>query len=344
MMIRMMRIMILIFLLFFLTSLPVTADRGGKVLVYYFQNLTGESEYNDLIYRIPLCLMGKLNENFHDGNFIIIDQAYLSESTAQQPVNLWDRECLQRSASSRKIERVLYGLFYIEGDRIIIRGKTYYTDRGIIVDVNENTSEFYPVFREIEKLSVADIRGCYLGEEFRTYKPPAKSLPGGFQIRTERAFSFLIGPFFPVSEWGELYRYGAYGELSYSLFPRRGLSPVGLSVETCFLTVRREEDPYYVSSSAMIVPLGISLNYALIGKQNDWVIIGVSAGLSLSKLTVSSNVSLSIDPYTKGSLNILFPVGKNSQIVLSSGLITVSYRVSPLNAWYCDIGLRSYKF
>ena len=344
MMFRMMRMVVLSFLLFFLTSLPIAADRGGKVLIYYFQNLTGEVEYNDLIYRIPLCLMSKLNENFHDGNFIIIDQAYISEYTGQQQVNLWDRECLQKSASNRKIERVIYGLFYIEGDRIIIKGKTYYTDRGIIVDINENTSEFYPVFREIEKLSVADVRGCYEGEDFRTYKPPAKSLPGGFQTRHEKAFSFLMGPFFPVSEWGELYRYGAYGELSYSLFPRRASSHIGLSVETCFISVRREEDPSYVSSSAMIIPFGISLNYVPIGKQSDWVIIGVSAGLSLSKLIVSSNISLSIDPYTRGSLSILFPIGKNSQIVLSSGLITVSYRVSPLNAWYCDIGFRSYKF
>lgn len=343
-MIKMVRTLILSILLFSLSSLPLLADTGGKVLIYYFQNLTGDAEYNDLVYRIPLCLMGRLNENFHDKNFIIMDQAYLSEYTGQPQVNLWDREYLQKSASNRKIEKVLYGLFYIEGNRIIIKGKTYYTNRGIIVDINENTSEFYPVFREVENLGIADIRGCYAGEKFRTYKSPVKSIPEGFQTRTEKAFSLLMGPFFPVSDWGELYRYGAYGELSYSIFPRRALFPVGLSVDTGFISIRREEDPYYVSSSAMVIPFGVSLNYAPIGKRSDWVIIGISAGLSLSRLTVSGNVSLSIDPYTRGNLSLILPVGKTSQIVLSSGLITISYRVSPLNAWYCDIGLRSYKF
>ncbi len=338
------RAIILVMLMLFTAAFPLLAEPGGKVLIYYFQNLTGDADYDDLIYKIPLCLHSRLKQSFQEINFIIIDEKVLTEYEGDAVVDLWSRDRLQNSAARRSIKRVLYGFFYNEGDGIVVRGKTYYTDNGIILDVNESTSEFYSAFRELEGLSVADIRNCSAEKKQRFYRPPVKSIAGAQQAQSQKAFSLFMGPLFPVAEWSEIYQYGAYAELSYALFPKRAWFPVGLGFDAGFLYMNREEDQSYVSSSAMVLPAGVSLHYTLIGKRIDWVVVGFSAGLALSKLTVSSDISLSIDVYTKGSLSILFPVGKNSQIALSSGLLTVSYKDSPLNAFFGQIGLRVYAF
>jgi len=58
---------------------PLFGKNEGRVLLYYFQNLTGDESYDDLMYRIPLCIYGELNADKKKKDISIIDERGLTE-------------------------------------------------------------------------------------------------------------------------------------------------------------------------------------------------------------------------------------------------------------------------
>jgi hypothetical protein len=101
----------------------------------------------------------------------------------------------------------------------------------------------------------------------------------------------------------------------------------------------------YIDSTLLIVPIGGSFQYVLIGKNlKDRLVVSFSAGLSLSILSVNSDKEESLDLYTKGALTFIVSLAKRNELSFSAGLFSVSYSDTPLNAVYGEIGFRSFIF
>jgi hypothetical protein len=323
---------------------PLFAKSDGKVLIYYFKNLTGSDQNDDLVYAIPLCVYNQLQIANEEKNYAIIDDEAFEAYRENPEIDLWDSEYMRNSARKKKISRILFGFFYDEGDQIRVRGKIYYTESGLILDVSENDEEFAPLFQGIENLELSELRSCGAVEDVKTYKVPAKLIDDKETSQSKQVFNFTGAGLFPVADWNELYKFGFYGNFSYIIFPKRNRVRIGFGPELGFIMMGSGSDEY-IDSTLMIVPVGASFQYVLLGKNmKDRLVVSFSAGLSLSILSVNNDKEESLDLYTKGALTFIVSLGKRNELSFSAGLFSVSYSDTPLNAVYGEIGFRSFIF
>jgi hypothetical protein len=338
------KIVILSFVLLMFCT-PLFAKSEGNVLIYYFENLTGSEENNDLIYAIPLCLYNQLQIANQEKNYSLIDDTAFQAYLENPELDLWESDYMRNNARKKKISRILYGFFYDEGDRIRVRGKVYYTESGLILDISENDEEFAPLFQGIEKLEVAELRNCGAIEDVKTYKVPAKLVDDKETSQSKHVFNFTGSALFPVADWKELYNFGFYGNISYILFPKRNRVRIGFGPELGFVMMGSGKDEAYIDSTLLIVPFGGSFQYVIIGKNlKDRLIVSFSAGLSLSILSINQAKEESLDLYTKGALTFVVSLAKRNELSFSAGLFSVSYSDTPLNAVYGEIGFRYFIF
>ena len=324
---------------------PLFAKSDGKVLIYYFKNLSGSEQNNDLIYAIPLCLYNQLQIANEEKNFTLIDEAAFEAYSENPEIDLWESDYMRNSARKKKISRILFGFFYDEGDQIRVRGKIYYTESGLILDISENDEEFAPLFQGIEKIGVSELRNCGAIEDVKTYKVPAKLIDDKETSQSKHVFNVTAAALFPVADWNELYNFGFYGNFSYILFPKRNRVRIGFGPELGFAMMGTSKDQAYIDSTLIIVPFGGSLQYVLVGKNmKDRLIVSFSAGLSLSILSINHDKEESLDLYTKGALTFVVTLAKRNELSFSAGLFSVSYSDTPLNAVYGEIGFRYFIF
>ncbi len=324
---------------------PLFAKSDGKVLIYYFKNLTGSEQNNDLIYAIPLCLYNQLQTVNEEKNFVLIDEAAFEAYKENPEIDLWESDYMRNNARKKKISRILFGFFYDEGDQVRVRGKIYYTESGLILDISENDEEFAPFFQGIEKIGVTELRSCGAIEDVKTYKIPAKLIDDKETSQSKHVFNITGAALFPVADWRELYRLGFYGNFSYILFPKRNRVRIGFGPELGFVMMGTDKDEAYIDSTLLIVPFGGSLQYVLVGKNlKDRLIVSFSAGLSLSILSINHEKEESLDLYTKGALTFVISIAKRNELSFSAGLFSVSFSDTPLNAVYGEIGFRAFIF
>jgi len=332
-------------MIFLLLCTPLFAKSDGKVLIYYFKNLTGSEQNNDLIYAIPLCLYNQLQSVNGEKDFTVIDEKAYEAYIENPQVDLWESEYMRSSARKKKISRILFGFFYDEGDQIRVRGKMYYTESGLILDIEENDEEFAPLFQGVEEIGMTELRSCGAVEDVKTYKIPAKLIDDKETSQSKQVFNITGAALFPVADWSDLYTVGFYGNFSYILFPKRNRVRIGFGPEVGVMFLATGQDEAYVDSTLLIVPFGGSLQYVLIGKNlKDRLIVSFSAGLSLSILTINHDKEESVDLYTKGALSYIITIAKRNELSFSAGLFSVSFSDTPLNAVYGEIGFRSFIF
>jgi hypothetical protein len=335
---------LLIVLILLLGWSQALAKSDGNVLIYYFKNLTGSVKYDDLIYVIPLCIFNQLQASNRDKNYSVVDSVAYDAYMENQEIDLWESDYIRNNARKKKIDRVLYGFFYDEGEGIRVRGKMYYMESGLILDIFEDDEEYAPLFQGVESLSITELRSCGAVEDVKTYKIPAKLIDTKETSRSKQVFNFSGSMLFPVSDWSQLYPFGFYGEFSYILFPKRNRVKLGFGPEIGVAYLGRQEDEF-ISSSLLIIPIGASLQYVLVGKNmNDRLIASFSAGLAVSILKLNNEREESIDFFTKGALSFIIKLAKRNELSLSAGLLSVSFSETPLNAVYGEIGYRTFIF
>jgi hypothetical protein len=323
---------------------PLYGKSSGKTLIYYFKNLTGSAEFDDLVYSIPLCLYNQLQATNNDKNFTVVDSEAYEAFQENQDLGLWDSEYMRNNSRKKNIDRILFGFFYDEGAHLRVRGKMYYTQSGLILDIPEDDEEYGPLFQGIEKVSIGEVRSCGEIEDVKTYKIPAQLIDDKETSRSKQAFTFSGAAIFPVSDWSELYPVGFYGEFSYILFPKRNRVKLGFGPEVGVMIYGKKQDEY-INSTLLVIPVGASLQYVILGKNmEDRLILGFSAGLSLSILSINEERQESIDFYTKGALTYVIKLAKRNEISITAGLLSVSFSETPLNAIYGEVGFRTFKF
>jgi len=336
--------LLLIAMYLILLCSTVYAKSDGKVLIYYFKNLTGSSEYDDLIYAVPLCIYNQLQATNSEKNFSVVDELAYETYLENRELDLWDNEYMRNNARKKKIGRILFGFFYDEGDHIRVRGKIYYTESGLILDIPEDNEEFAPLFQGVERVTLSEVRSCGALEDVKTYKIPAKLIDDKETSQSKQVFSLSGSAVFPVGEWRELYTVGFYGNFSYIIFPKRNRVRLGFGPELGVIFMGRGDDEF-ISSSLFTIPLGASIQYVLVGKNmTDRLIASFSAGLAVSILQVNDTREESFDFYTKGGLSYIIRLAKRNELSLSAGLLSVSFSETPLNTVYGDIGFRWFIF
>jgi len=343
-----MRIRFLAFLFVFsVCTLPLFAKSDGKVMLYYFQNLTGDESYDDLMYRIPLCLYGDLNEGKKKKEVSIIDERGLKEYYEDRSINLWEKDFLLTVAKKRRFSRIFFGYYYIKSGKINVRGKVYYLESGLILDVSGQDSEkdaFFAALKKIESMSMEQMRQCASDEKPKEVKTSRRSLGSIKGSKAQTVLVTTMGMLIPTLDWGKLYSPGVYGKVSYIYYPVKDIVPVGFGMQTGFMILNRESDSY-VSSQNVILPLGTSVRYAIPGRGIiDRLILSFNIGLARSSLSINNEVFNSIDLYTSGGISFNFNFRQDNNISVKIGLLTVSYRDSPLNAITSEIGMRFYEY
>jgi hypothetical protein len=337
------KLLIMIVLLMLLCA-PAMAGADGKVLIYYFKNLTGSAQFDDLIYAVPLCMYNQLQAKNSERHYSVVDQeAY--EAYLQNPkLDLWNSEYMRNSARKRRIDRILFGFFYDEGEKLRVRGKLYYIESGLIIDIPEDDEEFSSLFEGVERVDISLVRSCGNLEDVKTYKIPAKLIDDEQTSQSKQVFNLSGSAVFPVSEWRELYPIGFYGNFSYIVFPKRNRIRLGFGPEVGTIFMGRGEDDF-ISSTLLIIPVGGAFQYVIIGKNmSDRLVASFSAGLSVSILKINDQSEESIDFFSKGGLSFIIKIAKRSELAFSAGLFSVSFSDTPLNAVYGELGFRTFIF
>ncbi len=328
---------------------PLFGKNEGRVLLYYFQNLTGDESYDDLMYRIPLCIYGELNADKKKKDISIIDERGLTEYYQDRSINLWEKDFLLSVAKKRRISRIFFGYYYIESGSITIRGKVYYLESGLILDVSREdvTTEkdaFFAALEKIESMPAEQMKQCSSGEKPKEVKTSRRSLGSIKGSKTETVLSTTLGMLIPTLAWGKLYSPGVYGDVSYIYYPLKDIVPVGFGLQTGFMILSKEGDTY-ISSQNVIIPIGTSVRYAIPGRGIiDRLLFSFNIGVARSSLSVNNEAFTSMDLYTSGGISFNFNFRKDNNITVKLGLLTVSYRDSPLNAVTAEIGLRFYDY
>jgi hypothetical protein len=337
------KLLLLIVCLVFPCS-PFFAKADGKILIYYFKNLTGSADYDDLIYAVPLCIYNQLQATNNERNYSVVDQAAFDAYLKDTKLDLWDSDYMRNNARKKKFDRILFGFFYDEGQKLQVRGKIYYTESGLILDIPEDDEDFSPLFQAVERADVTEVRSCGTLEDVKTYKIPARLIDDEQSSQSKQVFNFSGSAVFPVSDWRELYPIGFYGNFSYIIFPKRNRVRLGFGPEVGTIFMGRGEDDF-ISSTLLIVPVGGSIQYVLIGKNmSDRLVASFSAGLSVSILKINNQSEESIDFFSKGGLSFIVKIAKRAELSFSAGLLSVSFSDTPLNAVYGELGFRSFIF
>ncbi len=330
-------------------AVPLFGKSEGRVLLYYFQNLTGDETYDDLMYRIPLCVYGEMQNDKKKKDVSIIDERGLTEYYQDRSINLWEKDFLLSVAKKRRISRIFFGYYYIEIGSIIVRGKVYYLESGLILDVSQEnvTTEknaFFAILGKIGSMSVEQIRQCALEEKPKEVKTSRRSFGSIKDSKTETVLSTSLGLLIPTLDWGKLYSPGVYAEVSYIYYPLKDIVPIGFGLQTGFMILSKKGDSY-VSSQNVILPFATSVRYAIPGRGIiDRLLFSFNIGMARSSLSVNNEVFTSMDLYTSGGIGFNFNFRKDNNLTVKLGLLTVSYRDSPLNAVTCEIGWRFYDY
>lgn len=330
----------------FLCAAPAFSQNQGKVLLYYFQNLTGDDSYDDLVYRIPLCLYEKLGKK---DRYVIVERELAKESSEK---DLWDPDWLQSVATRKRITRVLFGYFYIDQGKLVLRSRVYFLESGLILDLGPGDL-LYKQVRMVEGITVERVRSC-AGDYERAVEKKKKqtdvlkvqrTLPE--EIARSTSLSTLYwctGPVLTTADWLELYPVGISALISYVIYPRREVSRLALGMQGGFYMFSRKRDQQYAASNLVVIPFGGYVQYVLVSRgSRDLVVVHGILGMAFSSLSLGNDSASSLDLYSKAGvgLNLLFL--EECNLYTGVGVASVSYKDVPLNMITAEVGIRFFE-
>jgi hypothetical protein len=328
-----------------LCAVPLFGQSQGKALLYYFQNLTGDDSYNDLVYGIPLCLYGRLGE---EDRYLVVEPELAQEEAGR---DLWDPEWLRILAARKRITRVVYGYFHLDDGGLALRCRVYYLKSGLILELTPG-GELYTRLREIESMSAAQLRSCVRsyrraeGSDRRRAEvlevqrtPPARIARSG----SLNTMSWYTGPAFTTGDWLELYPVGVSALISYAVYPRREVSRIALGMQSGVMLFSREADPEFTESGLVVIPLGGTVQYVLAGRARERVVVHGVLGMAFSALSLGSDTVHSVDLYTRAGVGVNLAFGKDHNVYAGVSVASVGYKDVPLNMITAELGLRFFE-
>jgi len=331
----------LLFVLCASSMLP--AEPSKKVLVYYFKNISGEDQYSDLMYKLPVCIYTNMKEGIEGSKYSVIDTEGLERYSQDSAYDLWDSGLLLEVAQQRGITEVIYGQFYVEAGKPVLFGKVYFIQNGLILDIGEDRGEYNEVFREVETLTVEQVRAYDIEKKTQVYKPGMRRIVEKEVTRVHNNVSVSGGVVFPVFEWSDLFPVGISGELSYTIFPKIEVFPLGFGLHTGFLYFARYADEYYTDSELFLFPVGVQVRYIVKFKGFvDGLSADFSVGGCFSRLFVEDILSTSADPYIKAGINLILNPIKDHYVSMKFGYMNVAYKDTPLNILSGELGIIFY--
>jgi hypothetical protein len=330
--------------LLFLAGAAAHAQEQEKVLLYYFQNLTGNRSYEDLTYRITLCLYRRLESN---NRFLVMEPP--EERKPVDAVDLFDSNYMNAVATKKRISRVLFGYFYLEDGNLALKPRVYYLESGLILDLTPQQEEMYSAVMNIEDMSVEQIRSCAPLEETtlkarkqkEVVKKKRKPPPGEIiEAETYRTMTWSMGPAVTLSDWSTLYPTGLAALINYLTYPKGAASRLAIGFQTGVLVFTREADEF-AASSTVIIPLGVGVQYALIKSGDADRLFGYGVlGLAYSGLSLSGTSTQSIDLYSRLGLGANLLSWEQGNLYAGIGVSSVNYQDAAMNMITGEFGLR----
>jgi hypothetical protein len=340
------------------SACALSAKSDSRVLIYYFQNLTGNADYDDLAYTIPLCLYTRFRAEFEKGQLFLAEQSGLEDYYEDNTEDLWNTDYILDVAKKRRITRVLYGFFYLDGAAVVLNSKMYFLDSGLVLDVTEEQEPFYTALADLEGAPVDRVRACVPPAGVEEDEGGRNPLRDSKQIRIRKKAPDIVaasrslksvalsaGPVFPTGEFAEIYTRGVSATVDYTVFPKKEISRFGLGFQTGAIRFNRETTEPFLASQTVVVPIGASLKYTVFTqRKKDLLVANLTLGIAYSSLDINGNVINSVDLYSRGGLDLHLLVGREANLVMGVHLITVSFKDSPLNMISGEIGVRVFEF
>jgi len=327
-----------VIVILFLSFNLLFARKNENVLLYYFNDLTVDKTYPDLMYKIPLCAYNKLKIEMKSVRFFLASERGFGIYKEDDFNCIWDNEILLKIADELGAQKIIFGNYYILDDKLIIDGKILFVDSGLIFNIKDNCKEYSQVLKNVEKMGIEGILKCSTDK-----KDPISSKVIKKVFESEKANKLYIlntslNIFLPFGKWGDLYRNGIYNEIHFTLFPGIGHKLFGF--DTGYIFLERDIDSDYISSDIAIFPMGTSIGYEIeINKIIYALLFQFDCGIGFSKLSVTDHTYYSNDFYYKGSVVVKFKPFRNYYISLNSGLMSVSFKHFPLNAIYTGVSI-----
>jgi len=333
-------ILIILFLLF--SGFQVLGASKDKVLLYYFRNISGESTYDNLMEKIPLCLYYTMKDKIEDNNLFIINTEDYSIDQVRESEELWNRRVIMKIAEKKNFQKVIYGYFYVEEEKPKIMGKLLYSDTGLVVDLDYGDRKYKQFIEKVESLNINEIEECVKEKKMKTYSPPLDKIAESGKGTFSPALYLSGGAILPFGEWKNLYLYGIFSEINLLIFPKYDLFPLGLGVN-CSYSFFRKDDNVQIPSELSTLSLGASISYFIkIGKFFHGLAPGFDTGISTSMLKIDENSYNSIDPYTRVGLTLVVKPARKMHLGLKGGVYSVFFKESTLYSYFLELGLWIY--
>jgi hypothetical protein len=327
---------------FLLSAGAPYAKAGEKVLVYYFRDITGDESYTELMYSIPQYIYSQLSSSSDKNSYVLIDREGLDIIRENNGADLWSRNVLINVGKRGNIDKILFGLFYIQNKKPVLIGKAFYYKSGVILDVHDD-EELGKILDAVEHMDVGLLSAREVQKRARVYDPPLIRYIEGGEVRSTTMLHTCGGTFYPLGKWSELYPPGILGEISATYFPKINVFPIGLGFDSNYIIMRRRTDTGLIESYVTILTVGATIQYFVkMRRLVDGVFLNVSFGASYSNLFVNSESWTSVDPYIKIGVHMALPILKTERLVLKCGLLSIDYKERPIDALYTALGIMIY--
>lgn len=331
----------LFFLILILCSPGGLIFAGEKTLVYYFKNITGDDSYNDLEYKISVCMYIELTENIGKKRVYIIKPDIFKKYSVNREQYL-DERFIVDLFSEEKIDKVLFGYFFLRNGEINIKGRLLSVENGVVIDITEAQKVLYRAIKKVEDV-ISETQGkCELDKKTK-YFSPGKDVKK-VAIKEESPISGLIvrsGVVFPAFEWGKYYDPGIFGSFNFYYTPRPLVFPMGLGAQFFYHYLQKSIDSFLGSK---LNGVGFQPMLTYIKEREGFfggygILLGIGGGLSM--LHVNEESYLSLDPSVSANLFLIFVPFKGLKVVLNAGAYSIIYKSYPFIAYTVSVGVKS---
>jgi hypothetical protein len=337
---------VLIVLTLFSSASTLTAALNRRVLVYFFKNITGEEDYTELNYQIPLYFYSMVNSRIEGKKFILIDREGLEVYRKDRTRDIWDENVLLNIAKRRNIDDIIYGIFYVQNDKPVIMGKIFHAKSGLLLDITEKETDYHGIFKELESLTIEEIVAFdneFEEEKLIDYNPKLSRI---VQSDIKDTWFFLqgsMGPYFPLGDWADLYPTGYFSELTFLYFPKMNIARLGIGVNANLVKMERKGSATLVDSRMNVFSAGGSIQYSFrLGKFFETILLDLNIGAAQSYIVQSNVMNESTDLYIKTGVNLVLNPINNLHLSLKAGVFSVDYKINPMDALFCEIGFMGF--
>lgn len=316
------------------------AKTDSRTLIYYFKNITGDEEYVDLTYKIPLAIHSSLKQMGEKSKLILVDEEGFTLYRQDRSTDLWQSSVLLKIGGKSGIDRVLFGSFFVQEGKPVLYGKMFYVRNGLILDVSKEDREIYTALKAVENIDVEQLLDKQVSKKIREYRPPFGRILESGTIQARSVISTCVGSVYPLGDWADLYPPGIISEISILHFPKMNRFPAGLGLNTNYVILRRRASSGFIDSDVKILSVGGAFHYIYrMRRIVQGVTFEVNAGLAISNLDITGESWSSVDPYIKIGVSAMAKPFNIWDMTFKMGIFSIDYKERPVDSLYTEIGI-----